>query len=574
MTFKCSCRPGSERTPRNSSACISCTYLFLSKFILHLTGTLSNETAGYRACRCLHNFYRLDRFGACSACPAYGFVCENDTAILAPNYFWKWSNQSMKERYHHFVNNIHYLGREYDKKFSTFTGSLPKPVKCPHADSCKGGIDSECQEGYQGRLCASCTNGFYPRFNACLRCPRLTVTIISTVLVIVLFVAVFLMVLWGDSKRTENNRTIADIIMSCFKIVIGFYQVIAGIFSALARVQWPVALITMEKFLKVFEGNIMQFAPLSCIHSRLRLDQFFKFLGVISLNVSVVCIIILYLLLKKRYIKNKMDCPNSEKLRAVSSLKKSCYRNIFLFLLTSYPTTSKTIIQTLPLPGACVETCFSDDNCISLLRADYSIRCFTPRHNLYWPIAAVFALYPVGFPLLVLFLIYKYRESQEEEDIAFGLRVFFENYKKQFWFWEITEMYRKLVLISLIFLFGSESLSQIAFTVVTVSVFGVAYTFFRPIKGKFEDRLQTFVLWIIFFDVCLGAIYTNWDVSQAHKENNSIFVNVLFVALNASVLVFAFGKCNTVGGWGWGVVWVESSHRNFRRTQQLFMTLP
>ena len=451
----------------------------------------------------------------------------------------------MKERYKSFVDNINSSGIDYNKEFSKFTDSLPKPLKCPHADSCRGGIDSECEDGYSGTLCATCTNGYYLRFNACLKCPRLTVSIASSILVIVLFVAVFLMVLWGDSKHTENDRTIADIIMSCFKIVIGFYQVISGIFSALARVKWPVALISMEKYLKLFEGNILQFAPLSCIHSRLRLDHFMKFVGVICLNVSVVCIILLYLVLKRRYIKNKMNCPNSEKLQAVSSLKKSCYRNIFLFLLASYPTTSKTIIQTLPLPGACVETCFTDgkSQCIFLLRADYTIQCFTARHKLYWPIAAVFALYPLGFPLLVLFLVYKYRESREAEEIAFGLRVFFENFKEKFWFWEITEMYRKLLLISLVFLFGSHSLSQISFTVATVSVFGVAYTFFRPIKGKFEDRLQTFVLWIIFFDVCLGAVYTNSDVSQGHEENHSIFVNVLFVTLNASVLLLAIGKC-------------------------------
>ena len=64
------------------------------------------------------------------------------------------------------------------------------------------------------------------------------------------------MVLWGDSQRLENNRTVADIIMSCFKIVIEFYQVIADVFSALARVQWPVALISTEEYLKLFEGNI------------------------------------------------------------------------------------------------------------------------------------------------------------------------------------------------------------------------------------------------------------------------------------------------------------------------------
>ena len=103
-------------------------------------------------------------------------------------------------------------------------------------------------------------------------------------------------------------------------------------------------------------------------------------------------------------------------------------------------------------------------------------------------------------------------------------------------------MYRKLILISLIFLFGSKSHFQIGLTVLTVSVFGVLYTLFRPIKNKFEDFLQTFVLWIIFFDVCLGAFYTDWDESQEEAKNDSIFVNILFLVLNASVLLLAISK--------------------------------
>ena len=444
------------------------------------------------------------------------------------------------------MNSLHVLGPEYDKAFGAFKGTLPKPVKCPYAGSCKGGIDSECHEGYKGNLCATCTNGYYLRFNNCLKCPRLTVSIVSSIVVVALFVVVFVMVLWGDSKQTENDRTVADVIMSCFKIVIGFYQVITGIFSALVRVQWPVALISMEKYLKLLEGNIFQFAPVTCIYSQLRLDQFLKFVLALGVNGSVVSLIFLYLFLKRLYIKNRQDCPCSEKLRTISNLKKSCYRNIFMFLLASYPITSKMIIEIIPLPGACVKHCFTLSNnnsdCISLLRADYSIECFTARHKLYWPIAAVFALYPVGFPLLMLLLIYEYREPQAGEEIAFGLKVFFENYKKKYWFWEITEMFRKLILISLIFLLGSDSLSQIGLTIFTVSTFGVAYTFFRPIKDKFEDRLQTFVLWVIFFDVCLGATFRNHDTNRGQGESGSIVVNVLFVVLNTSVFLFALGE--------------------------------
>ena len=514
-------------------------------FFIYRTGTQSNGTAGYRACRCLDNFYRLDRFGPCKACPDHGLDCKNDTAILAPNYFWKWNNQSI-ENYTKFVKNIHTSGSEYNTHFSVFEGPLPNPLKCPYQGSCNGGIRSSCNKGFQGNLCATCSYNHYLRFNSCLQCPKMVVTVISCVVVILVFVLLFVTVLWGDSRRTENDRTrtVADVIMSCAKIVIGFYQVVAGIFAALVSVQWPVILISMEKYLKFVEGNILQFAPLSCIHPLLRLEPFLQFVLAIAINILVVFLILSYLFLKKRHF-NKMEIFQSEKLNKISSLKKSCYRNIFLFLLLSYPMTSKKIIDILPLPGVCVDLCFTKDGseCVSLLKADYSIHCLTDRHNIFWHIAAALALYPVFFPLLLLIPIYKYREANpDEKEIAFGLRVFFENYKEKYWFWEIVEMYRKLMLISFILLFDSESRSQIGFAVIAAGASGIAYTIFRPIKGKFEDRLQTFVLWIIFFNVCLGAIYSQPDVSKSQGENNSTFINVMFVVINSAVLILALGK--------------------------------
>ena len=504
-------------------------------------GTLSNATAGHRACWCLDNFYRTDRFGPCSTCPSPGIICKNDTAILAPNYYWKWPNLSSEESYKRFLDNIYINGSEYNRTYSTFLGSLPTPLKCPHPESCKGGIDSACYQGYRGTLCATCTADYYLRFNTCMKCPRKTVAVLSSAVVVVLFLAVFMMILWGDSKHSSNDRTVADVIMSCFKIVIGFHQVITGVFSALVRVRWPITLVAMEKYLKLVEGNILQFAPLSCIDPRFRLDPFVEFALAISINIVVVFLILLYLLLKIRYI-NRKEILISQKRNKISSLKKSCYRNIFLFLLLSYPMTSKKIINILPLPGICVDICFSKHDCVSLLKADYSIHCFTARHKVFWHIASAFSLYPIAFPLLLLVLIYKYQESQEHEEIAFGLRAFFENYKKKYWFWEVAEMYWKLILVSLILLFEPESRSRIGFSMATASVFGIAYTICRPIKERFEDRLQTYALWVIFFDVCLGAIYSQPDVSDDHGKNDSIFVNVLFVFLNSSVLLLTLGN--------------------------------
>ena len=469
-------------------------------------------------------------------------VCQSDTAILAPKYFWKFNSSEQMNHYKEFVLNIQIFNAEYNRDFSSYRALLPTPIKCPFTDSCNGGIESSCTEGYEGTLCATCSSNHFLRFNRCLECPSMLVTGISCVFVIVVFIVLFLLIFCGDSnaENSERGGTEADVVMSCVKIVVGFYQVASGIFSALRQVQWPVVLVSMEKYLKFVEGNILQFAPLSCIDPVFRLDPFMQFCLSISINISVVLLILIYSLLRTHCIK-KLEISDRRKKDKISHLKKSCYRNVFLFLLLSYPITSKKIINViLPLPGVCEDVCFTKDgsDCISLLKADYSISCLSPANGVYWKLAAACAIYPLLFPLLLLIPLYKYREPRLDNEICFGLKVFFENYEEKFWFWEIIEMYRKLILISGILLFDSKSQYQIVCAVIVASVSGITYTMARPIKGKFEDRLQAFVLWTTFFNVCLGAI----TMCQNPTENESIFVNVIFVLLNSAVVLIAVGK--------------------------------
>ena len=93
--------------------------------------------------------------------------------------------------------------------------------------------------------------------------------------------------------------------------------------------------------------------------------------------------------------------------------------------------------------------------------------CLSPGNGSYRKLVAACAIFPFFylsffiFPLLLLIPLYKYRKSRLDNEICFGFKVFFENYKEKYWFWEIVEMYRKLILISAILLFDSKSHSQI-----------------------------------------------------------------------------------------------------------------
>jgi len=59
-------------------------------------------------------------------------------------------------------------------------------------------------------------------------------TVISCVVVVLVFVAVLLVVLWGDSKRADNNRTVADVIMSpVAKLLLDFIKSLQEFFLRL-----------------------------------------------------------------------------------------------------------------------------------------------------------------------------------------------------------------------------------------------------------------------------------------------------------------------------------------------------
>ena len=596
----------------------------------------------------------MDRFGACSPCPTNGTICEKDALTLAPGYYWRWLNKNEQNEYQRFVENIVVEGPSYHLAHSKFTGSLPIAHRCIRQNACLGRLKSECSEGYTGLLCSQCKSSHYLRMNTCERCPTKLRTVFVIVGVVLAFILIIIAVIWGDSRKAGQNRTWADVILSRFKIVISFYQVIMGVFSALTRVEWPASIVVMTKWLRYVEANILELGPLSCLDTRLRFDPLQQFALAISVNIGVVLTFTIYLKIRGILIHRKENLSIVEKNEAHSAVRKSCYRNIFLFLFTTYPSTCVKIVQITP--PACIPLCFSqhETKCSSFLLSDFSVKCFTARYNTYWPLAMVFLLYPLGFPILVLGLLWKFyhkpstrpaqndkknfdegthttynqtdhfphsfneretrevstnrqvvsqstrgghsyygsiggtaspgysdssdltdrssfddAESNDEEsdsqttllplpacsrenerrtripDITFALSLFYENYKRDYWFWEVIEMYRKLILVTGLSLIGSHSRSQVGVGVLLAGGFSVLHAAYQPITDRFENALQTTALLVVFFDLTLGVMLKIADNDipvDVNTKNDNTGVGVLFVLVNSMVIAIALGK--------------------------------
>ena len=552
--------------------------------------------------------------------------------MLAPNYYWSWENDRQKTIYSKFVANILVVGsNSYDPAHSKFNGSLPHRLRCTRDNACAGGLNSTCNEGYTGLLCSQCDRTHYLRMNSCEKCPTKAMAALQVVIIIVVFVLVIIAIIWGDSKRAgQTERTWADVILSVFKIVISFYQVMMGVFSALSRVKWPASIVVMTRWLRFVEANLFELGALSCLDPRLRFDALQQFVLAVCLDVGVVCLLLLYLGIRIILIHRKKDLSTAEKKNALSATRKSCYRNIFLFLFTTYPPTCVRIVQVVP--SACIRLCFSESEtrCSSLLLSDLSVNCSSPRYNKYWPFSLVLLLYPVGFPVLILGLLWKFyhkvpasqvhtdqhnpsesmrtspnvasqsdpdsdepagssgssdarpsaaatenstasdeagpndempdtdvtlassRGSPDEQqkshtaDMTFALSLFYENYKRKFWFWEVTEIYRKLILVTGLSLIGSQSHTQIGIGVLLAGGFAMLHAAFQPIRDKFESGLQTVALLVVFFDLALGVMLKTTEsdvpVNSVNSKNDATGVEVLFVFINFLVVGIAFGE--------------------------------
>ena len=112
------------------------------------TGTETDFFAGYRACKCLEGFYRLHMFEKCYKCGQGGLKCKDDYATLKSGYWWEWRNEAHKRRYMNFIENMLTPSPALDSFKVQFPYPIPTPYKCPIEDSCKGDLDSPCENGY------------------------------------------------------------------------------------------------------------------------------------------------------------------------------------------------------------------------------------------------------------------------------------------------------------------------------------------------------------------------------------------------------------------------------------------
>ncbi|XP_065841315.1 uncharacterized protein [Oscarella lobularis] len=578
---------------RNCSKCVDGTYVSPEKqpgtsatdCAVCPEGTNTTRHAGHRACYCLKNFYRLDRFGRCYACLEKGQNCTNDYLHVKTGYWMSWnvsrnqSGEELENKYYEFITNIQ-MNTSYNESTMKFSQSVPKIHPCPIPGSCNGvgpvqlrfRESSMCTKGYEGTLCAVCQPSYYSWFQKCYECSAKWRTGLQILgVAVVLFIV--LLILYIADRNRERSHNVVDRIASKVKILVGFGQVMAGVFEALAYVPWPKVLLLFGHYLKLIELNAVAVAKPSCLAESLKLNALKSPLVMIGFQIGLILTIWTYYFIRYTVI-SKCTRFGTATNRTLSLARISCLRNTWWILFVCYPATTAQVVTLLPYkPWTCFRLCLSSDensdSCKWLLKSDLSLECnYESKWKALWIICWTLYSYVLALPILLFIgLLYRRkkqvaaRNSNDEEDLNHvlircyvkpvpfkinlvkSLYFLHESYKKKFWFWEITEILRKFVLTCGIQFLGEKSHSGIAIAALLANIFLLLHAQLRPLKRKGDHWLQLMSLAVISLNLTVGTLMAmSYDEETYDNSKDQSIFSIIVLVINGLFVLYVLGK--------------------------------
>ena len=541
-------------SPGENILSLKCNIVLVIPYI----GTESDFFAGYRGCQCLEGFHRTHMFEECRKCE-HGLKCKDDYAILKTGYWWKWRNESHKRLYINLINNLltplPALGKHYSHP-------IPKNYRCPMEEACKGGLDSDCADGYEGPLCDVCGSNHYKQLKTCKQCPSQSWIVGQFSIIAVMFFIIIIVSIWVSkrSNQKDNERSPIDVFLSKLKIIIGFYQVTYGLLETFSYIKWPGSLQVISKYSEILQLNILQMAPVQCLSSGLLVDAFGNLFAIMAINAAAVFASGIAFGVRKVIILKNRNLEEEVKSKRISQTKELVYRNLFFFLYVTYLSTCSKTATVLPL--ACRKLCRDQneeaESCLEYLKADYSTQCHNSRYNQLVTLAYISTVYIIALPAATFVALLRRKreivspgeaesshQQESKAEILTGLCFLFESYKPRTWYWELVEMSRKVIVTSGLFLLGQETRSYIGLTLVIAGMYGTLFCWMHPLQDAFENRLMSTSLAVTVVNLVIGS------VSRIPEENlpiptdqnmEVVIYNILVIAANTLVIGLLAGE--------------------------------
>ena len=425
---------------------------------------VANTTSTFRTCdigeeiidgkctRCPVGLYSFGQFpdAICLECPKDAVRCEGSVIEVKPGYW----------------------------RPTVMTASI---YECPYESACVGGSSNDtCASGYEGPLCAVCSDNYYfsSNDNECLKCSESGLNVAGIVVISLLAVVLFvplaaLGIKWAFSSTAETLVTdfsVDTLLFSAFTMCYTSLiddakeskEDLEAIFNDLYARWWAQIkiILSLIQITTALPGvTEVEFPPLfgsiTGVLSQVNIDVPSSF-GILCeatydyVDILVVTTLtplffwaILWLTYLIHYIyTRKLMLHSNESILATYGTY------LWVYLFTSYMVLPGVTVYIFRM-YSCQSISTSDDSYSeTYLRADYTISCSSDRYrygNIWAGVMA--AVYVIGVPMSYMLLLYKRKNTlmhRIESDYCTKLDILkimpltflYSAYEPQFWYWE------------------------------------------------------------------------------------------------------------------------------------------
>ena len=430
--------------------------------------------------------------------------------------------------------------------------------RCPGDFSGSGCIAGACREGLQGPYCALCDRSdfYYDRGRReCLACDAAnSASLIGVATGVLLGFCAFSLMVHLVKKRRRRLpgdgappaaawwRRHAKSIQRRFKVKIkilwSFYQIVTKV-GETYMVTYP---SSVESTLDNFSFTNLELdglgLPLGCVSlSGFRNKLLFMMLAPV---VVLFCTKVVGWFRRdrshEREHQQRMQEAGAEgsiKRRRSSKLRVAFHQSCYKFL----PMALRVTFLAFPIVSSLAFKAFRCDDLdandggvkMGVMSADFSVACwdedggFTDEYRDIRMLAMVALIaYPVAVPIAYMFLFWKVRHavwSSTTTGLSESIKFLTEEYDTAFFFWELLEVLKKLLLVGAMSVVMEGTLNQLVLAFIIVLCFLVMLMVAKPYKRPEDDVIAltvSFALVMFFFFTLILKVQT---LTEAVEES-------------------------------------------------------
>ncbi|KAJ6227805.1 hypothetical protein M0813_09465 [Anaeramoeba flamelloides] len=518
------CPIGEYQENSGSSECNYCG----NNFLTLQTGSMSIEK-----CVCKAGFYKKN--GNCKTCPT-GAIC-NSANIETPDADVGYWRQASTEDY----------------------------IQCKVKEACPGGKAGQCNtdSGYTGALCQDCLEKYYHMGYECRECGNENNAWKFVLAGFVILFLCFVMFIFAKKARSYFGS---------FTIAFSFVQILA-IMNEL-DLKWPSNIKRTFSIFSVFNFNIDLLAT-ECSFTITWEEKWLIIIlsPAIFLLVFVFIYVVIWLHSFAMYRFEDTFAPKRESLKkqkkklnstssSASSLKKFLFRikfniyNTLLFqtdtkfrntlknnLINAYSTFLTLIYLIVSLKVVEYFDCTHQEDGTWSMDSKPEWNCLEGEWMRLFPVALTgLILYVISIPLGLALILRHYSTKLSEEEFLHKFGLLSARYSKNYYYWEIIVMLRKLAIVILRTTLGTRPLIQVLVCILTYYL-----AIFLQLKCNPYLELRHNYLEFLLLTVSELILFTGWIFLTEEFPTDSqkttvsqVIIAVIWLSMSALIIMIVF----------------------------------